>query len=143
MTVNTQKLNVESPIMPGKWAVRITSSDALFVEKHFVVFPLMFDQGKLMSRPSLINGKRITILRAGMDEEKYMEWRINILKNGVDLEEWIDKLTTDYWTLQSSCSYKASVRCRTLQSCQKSSWSSYYPDIKSELGPVNSYGRIR
>lgn len=143
MTVNTQKLNTESPIMPGNWALRITSSDALVVEKHFIVFPLMFDHGEPLLQPMLVNAKRITLLRPGMDEEKYMEWRINILKEGIDLEEWIDKLVTDSWTLQSSCSYDSTNKCRTLPICQKSLWSSYYPDIKSELGPVNSQGRIR
>lgn len=147
-TVSTQKLTSQAPMIPGKWAVRITSDGTLFVEKQFIVFPVTFDKaGQPLSEPSLLNAKRITILKPGMDAEKYMDWRSNVFKNGIDLENWLDKLVTEYWSLKSSCSYATSVSvknvCRTLPKCLTSSWSSYYPDVKSELGPTDAHGRIR
>ena len=150
-TVTTQKLNLETPIMPGKWAVQITSSNTLFVEKQFVVFPVMFDkEGEPLAEPPLLNAKRITetMNKAQMDVKKHMEWRIDVLKKDMQLEEWLDKLVNEYWSLKSTCSYSSSsyskkTVCRTLPSCATSSWSSYYPDVKSELGPINSQGRIR
>ena len=146
-TVAHQKLNLELPIMPGKWTLRLISSSTLFVEQQFVVFPVMFDKDKPLADPTLVNGKHVTVLKAGMDPQKYMEWRINVLKKGVDLQEWLDKLVSEVWSLKSTCAYFGTHgndgSCRTLQSCETSHWSGYYPDTKSELGPVNAVGRIR
>lgn len=155
-TVASSKLNLEAPLMPGKWVVRITASDELFVEKQFVVFPVMFDKsGEPLEQPSLVNAKRITILKPNMDKDRYMEWRVNILKFGTELQEWIDALASDQWNLKSMCSLhtangsssssasSTNSNCKSLPNCKRSSWSSYYPDTKSELGQPNDNGRIR
>ncbi len=144
--VSTQKLNNDGPIMPGKWTVRIATTGGLFVEKHFIVFPVMFNNtGEALSDPALLNAKRMTLLKSGMDAEKYMDWRVNVIKKGADLEEWLDKLVNEQWSLKSTCGLSTTLPqgCRTIPSCETTSWSSLYPDTKSELGPINSQGRMR
>lgn len=153
LTVTSHKLNSEAPLMPGKWAVRIMAAEELFIEKHFTVFPVMFDKsGTPLEQPSLVNAKRITILKPNMDKERYIGWRTNILKSGEKLQEWVDTLTLEQWQIKSTCgvhspgssaSSGTSNSCKSLPSCMVSSWSSFYPDTKSELGHPNDSGRIR
>lgn len=61
---------------------------------------------------------------------------------GPALEAWTDGELSGFWSVAGLCAMGPSA-CPSLELCRLSSWSSVFPDPKSELGPVKADGRLR
>lgn len=135
--VTYHKPRLEIPIMPGVWTVQLEAESTTFKQQTFMVSPLVFDKKTHLENPLLVNAKRIQL---GVESAKYIEWRNNVSKTGSQLDDWIDKLVGDFWHLRGICTTGS---CKGIPHCEDTSWSSLFPDPKSELGPVQPNGKIR
>lgn len=61
---------------------------------------------------------------------------------GPALEAWTDGELRSFWSVAGLCAMGPSS-CPSLELCRVTSWSSLFPDPKSELGPVKADGRLR
>lgn len=61
---------------------------------------------------------------------------------GPALEAWTDGELSGFWSVAGLCAMGPSA-CPSLELCRLTSWSSVFPDPKSELGPVKADGRLR
>lgn len=140
MTVTFHKPNFENPIMPGIWKVWIEVDSHVYMSQRFLVTPISYNKNLLLDNPVVVNGRRLDLAKSDIiDSEKYAKWRNNVIKTGKDLSDWIDELAESFWSIKDICS---STSCTSIRSCDESSWSTFYPDPKSELGPVQTNGLI-
>lgn len=68
--------------------------------------------------------------------------RRHALLTGPALEAWTDGELSGFWSVAGLCATGPSA-CPSLELCRRTSWSSLFPDPKSELGPVKADGRLR
>lgn len=142
--VNTNKLNTDRPLMPGLWKVRLELNSKVYKTLEFLVTPLYYDGAVPLSSPPAVNAKRMNHSDTVLTKSKnYKEWSHNVVKSGPELLNWIDQLVSRFWSVQAGCSVQEGrSSCSSFPSCRESKWSTYFPDPKSELGPVQSNGRI-
>lgn len=68
--------------------------------------------------------------------------RRHVELTGPALEAWTDGELSSFWSVAGLCAMGPSA-CPSLELCRLTSWSSLFPDPKSELGPVKADGRLR
>lgn len=68
--------------------------------------------------------------------------RLHAELTGPALEAWTDGELSGFWSVAGLCATGPSA-CPSLELCRLTSWSSLFPDPKSELGPVKADGRLR
>lgn len=145
--VKYHKPNLDRPIRPGIWTVKVETdgySNRLLMEVNFLVLPLTHKNMRLLENPQEINAIRAGHLGKKM-LSKYSAWKANVTKVGTDLEEWVDSLVTRYWMLDGYCRSHAKEgvkgaggsSCGWLSDCVSTAWSTRSPDTKSEL-PTSS-----
>ena len=143
-SVTMHKLEVPRPLMPGKWTVQMaTKGGDVIIEETFMVTPIMFNNRQPLENPVEVNTKYSTDLQTGMDTQLYMEWKSNVAKSGRRLEEWVDTLVGEFWSVVNVCQGNGDSGCGSLVSCDHTNWSALSPDPKSELGRIQPNGRIR
>ncbi|KAK7082661.1 Xylosyltransferase 2 [Halocaridina rubra] len=157
--VVSHKFDLQNPLLPGPWTVRVVVDNVVIATHMFLILPLQF-----------INGRQISIKEARMlhkgptgpytDDEASMRLQsypgnssameVAIAHSqlyGPLLSNWIDELVSRFFTIQDTC-YIPSVHVpdcvrTSLEPCAETSWSSMSPDPKSELGDINiESGRI-
>ena len=143
-TVTMHKLEVPRPLMPGRWTVQVAIKGGdMIIEETFMVTPLMFNNRQPLENPVEVNAKYSSDLQTGMDTQLYMEWKTNVAKSGKKLEDWIDALVGEFWSVVNVCRSDDSSGCGSLAYCDRTNWSALSPDPKSELGRIQPNGHIR
>ena len=138
--VTFHKPSFENPIMPGVWKVWVEIDSKVYISQSFLITPVSYNKNRPLDNPVVVNGKRIESSEPGnSDVERYTRWRNNVVKTGKDLTDWIDELVDWFWSVQGVCS---TTICPGMDLCDETSWSSFYSDPKSELGPVQTNGHI-
>lgn len=155
--VSYHKPKLERPIRPGLWSVKLVThvkSGKDLLQTDFLVVPLTHENKEPLGSPQSVNA-----LRAGLSGKVggagghggvalLESWRRNVSKSGVELDGWVDDLLGQYWRVEGSCRGGAIAMgtnggCGWMPSCAGSGWSTLSPDPKSELGEVQSNGRLR
>lgn len=143
--VTFHKLKLDKPLMPGVWKVWLEINKKIYMLQSFLVMPVVYDRDSLLNDPVSVNAKRMDhdiASKGGEIGQRYKEWAHNVVKTGQELNDWIDHLTEQFWEVKSVCCLGGNT-CKAVPSCEEMYWSSLYPDQKSELGPVQTDGRIR
>ncbi len=147
--VSYHKPKVERPIRPGVWSVSLeTKTGDRIMGTKFLVVPVTHDDKKPLTNPQAANARQANSLHPGIDSKEFLTWRTNVAKSGTDLEEWLDELVSGFWKLEATCRSSdidggAEPRCSWLPECASTSWSTFSPDPKSEIGSAKEDGRIR
>lgn len=143
--VSYHKPQLERPIRPGVWSVKVVlSDDTLVVETTFLVVPITHEDMIPLPNPQAVNARRANTLRPGIDSREFLKWRSNVAKSGTQLEEWLDELVQKFWKMESLCRTDVdSGRCSWITDCRSTSWSTFSPDPKTEIGEILPNGRIR
>ncbi len=148
-TVTYHKPKLELPIRPGIWTVRLELLEGtLLIKTKFLVVPMTHHDSVPLDSPQAINAKQAHNVQpdAVITREEYDKWQGNVLKSGVELEEWMDSLVQDYWTIDSYCrmdvGQSGGDQCTWIQDCFSTNWSTFYPDPKTEIGEIRSNGKI-
>lgn len=155
----SQKPDLQKPLRPGVWTVKVMYKWQVVAETCFLVVPLTFYKGRTISAveaalthsgPSGLYAGRdfsdfVTVLQLDDVDMAKQTAAENARKAGKDLEVWVDSLVGELWRVEGSCSKGGILdTCPYLDQCEATSWSSLSPDPKSELTPVNKLlGRIR
>ena len=157
--VTYHKPKLERPIRPGLWSVRLRTKHGEDLRQvDFSVVPLTHENKQPLSSPRSVNAVRGGEAVEGHEEE-FARWQRNAVKSGAELEEWVDRLVHQDWTIDSYCRERSGSRvggavegggalgdsggCSWMSECVASGWSTFSPDPKSEFGAVQSNGRLR
>ena len=144
--VTFHKPKLDRPIRPGVWNSRVELTDGTpIMETKFLVVPLTHENMNVMEDPPAVNAARESdAVSADSSLTKLEEWRQNVHKTGKDLQDWLDKLVSEFWKIENVCRTEASRDgCSYITDCASTDWSTFSPDPKSELGDVKWDGRIR
>ncbi|KAL0822523.1 hypothetical protein ABMA28_004572 [Loxostege sticticalis] len=161
---NFIKPNLKVPILPGIWKVGLFDHSELIVFTKFLISPLEFFSGKQVSH------HEATIIHSGSqsaykhfsnfkpsnflpnEEESLLLKKIsdsNVKRVNEDLREWIDSLTSNFYSVLGSCVESSSLNdspvCgnHKFEHCSDTEWSSLSPDPKGTIGKLNeSTGRL-
>ena len=145
-TITNHKPKLEKPLRAGVWKVMLLHpGGSAFMQVQFLVTPVKFDKKTPLANPSSANGKLAQVQPAnGVDLQRFELWKEKVLSNGEKLDNWVDRLVSEFWRVEGMCGVAAAVRqCRSLINCENTHWSTLSPDPKSELGPVQASGRLR
>ncbi|XP_013776191.1 xylosyltransferase oxt-like isoform X1 [Limulus polyphemus] len=144
------------PLRPGIWTLLLMYNWVLVAETHFLVVPLS------VYNTQPVDEQKTPMIHSGPGKQPYVDHDfsnvetllkytnktlmlqqavLNSQKAGKDLENWIDGLTTQFWTVQDLCFVSVpqhptgGALCLALDMdpCQLTLWSSKSPDPKSEV----------
>ena len=155
--VSFHKPKVERPIRPGVWTVKVTlppkDGGTVLMQNQFLVVPITHENRKPLADPQAVNARRTVTIKPSMDPKEFAQWRSNVSKSGAQLEQWLDSLVAKHWTIKGYCRTRTSKegegvgdspkQCSWIPDCMSTSWSSFSPDPKSEIGKIQLNGRIR
>ncbi len=148
--VTYHKPKLELPIRPGVWTVSLElPNDLLLMKTKFLVVPMTHHNKEVLGSPQVVNAKHSLTVEPNslIFQEEYTQWKENVSKSGLELEEWMDSLVKDYWTIDNYCRMDAGQsggeQCTWVQDCASTSWSTFSPDPKTEIGEIRTNGRIR
>ncbi len=146
-TVTYHKPKLELPIRPGIWGVHLELPDGtLLMKTQFLVVPMTHHNGVQLDNPQTINAKQTAQPDKVVSQEEYDKWLENVNKSGLELDEWMDELVKDYWTIDNYCrmdmSQSGGDQCSWIQDCFTTSFSTFAPDPKTELVEISSNGKI-
>ncbi|XP_063077573.1 xylosyltransferase 2 isoform X2 [Engraulis encrasicolus] len=148
---------LQHPLRPGVWRVRLLRLWQRIAETSFLVTPLTqrahipfntAEHGWLHAGPAgnvyleQSFQQLSSILRLPSLEEGLKEAHSHAQLQGAELEAWVDRGMSAFWSPGGGCSSLGSA-CPALSLCSSTPWSSLSPDPKAELGPIKSDGRIR
>lgn len=148
--VSYHKPKLERPIRPGVWSVKLQMSHgALLMQTDFTVVPITHENKQLLTSPQSLNAKRVEPV---VEDARYESWKRNVFKAGAELQEWVDELVGGEWDTESYCraggqggggGVAGGRGGCSMSDCVGASWSTLSPDPKSEIGEVQSNGRLR
>ena len=148
--VSFHKPKVERPIRPGVWTVKVTlppkDGGMVLMQNQFLVVPITHENKKPLSDPQSVNAKRTVTIKPSMNAKEFAQWVSNVSKTGPQLEHWMDSMVAKHWTIEGYCRTNmegAPRECSWIPDCTSTSWSSFSPDPKSEIGKIQPNGRIR
>lgn len=146
--VSYHKPKVERPIRPGVWMVSLELPDGILLRQtKFLVVPITHENKEVLELPQTINAKRMYTVKPSLDVKVFGRWKNNVSKTGMQLEQWMDELVKEFWMIEGYCrmdvGQSGGDKCSWIQNCKTTSWSTFSPDPKTELGEVGTNGRIR
>lgn len=146
--ISYHKPKVERPIRPGVWTVHLELPDStLLMHTKFLVVPITHENKEVLELPQTINARRTYTVKPSMDVKEFGRWKNNVSKSGTQLEQWMDEMVRDYWTIDGYCrmdvGHSGGERCSWIQDCESTTWSSFSPDPKIDIGEIRTNGRIR
>lgn len=149
--VSFHKPKLERPIRPGEWTVSLQinpkANGPVLMKSKFLVVPITHESKQPLVEPQAVNAVRAASARPGLDPKKLASWKENVYKRGEELERWLDSLVARWWRMEGYCRTSVggeeSNGCTWLPECSSKNWSSFFPDPKSELGEIQTDGRIR
>ncbi|CAH0761189.1 unnamed protein product [Diatraea saccharalis] len=163
---NFIKPNIKIPLLPGIWKVGLFERTNLVAITKFLITPLEYFSGKKTTR------QEVSIIHSGSQNsyKKYSHVKLvnflpnaeeslllqklahaNIKRINNDLREWIDNLTSGFYTILGSCvsalndNIKSKIKCGNyeFEYCSSTIWSSLSPDPKGTVGKLNEMtGRL-
>ncbi|XP_060066628.1 xylosyltransferase 1-like [Ylistrum balloti] len=148
--IGNHKPQLSVPLRPGVWTVKLMHRWNVVAETKFLVIPLTMMNGQPinMVEAELSHGgpkefyaskdfsEFKNVLKINTSNIFLNEAISNSKKTGAALESWIDSLTEDFWSIQSTCSVNAE-HCPQIDLCDTTSWSSRSPDPKSEIRGID------
>merc|ERR1711935_97695 len=161
--VAADKLSLRHPMRPGVYTITlfIRQSRQLQMVKssktHFTVTPLEFVRNlDIEINADKVNGGVADVAQINDKDKDLSSWskapadphhmtletelRHNSTFHGEQLRAWIDDVNERTWTISDVCGPPPHFD----QECTRAPWSTYYPDPKTELLPVDPVtGRIR
>lgn len=156
------KPTYNKPLRPGTWTVKMVyreegGNDLVIGQTSFLVIPLAFSNGVPVTADEAIasnngppGGRYNSQYTIEFDRESTNLSEIanramlNSKKMGQQLNEWIDTLVQENWSIEDACAVGEEVHeCNDLVKCELTSWSSRSPDPKSEIGQVSENGTLR
>lgn len=154
-TYSVHKPVFNKPLRPGVWTVRLIYSWELVAETRFLVTPLLYYNQQVMpdevavrihSGPDGLYTDRDfhsfhAVLQVVDTLRAEREAAANAAKTGEELRAWVTQLVQADWTVSDTCFVGDSVpsSCPGIKPCDKTTWSSYYPDPKSEVGELDPH----
>ncbi|XP_022241938.1 xylosyltransferase 2-like [Limulus polyphemus] len=156
----------KQPLRPGIWTLLLMYNWVLVAETHFLVIPLS------VYNTQKVDEMKTQLIHSGPVKQPYVDHDfsnveallkyanrslllqqavLNSQKTGKDLNEWIDGLTTQFWTVQDICFVSipkhpsGGALCSSLDidPCQLTIWSSKSPDPKSEMNSVFQESQVQ
>uniref|UniRef100_A0A1B6CJW1 protein xylosyltransferase n=1 Tax=Clastoptera arizonana TaxID=38151 RepID=A0A1B6CJW1_9HEMI len=153
--VNGIKASIKTPLLPGVWLLRMVYDGVVIAQTDFVVFPLQFFSGIPITQQQaeILHGGSRQPYKVAKDAYSHLleppdpvlerKSLANIRRSGKDLHQWIDSLTSRFYSVMETCavSSKETNLCRSihLEPCHTTSWSSYAPDPKSTISTINKF----
>ncbi|XP_073947203.1 xylosyltransferase oxt [Choristoneura fumiferana] len=160
---NFIKPNLKVPLLPGIWKVGLFESKSNLVAlTKFLITPLQYFSGKELSHQeaNIIHSgsqsayKNFSFIKPihfipGPDDSLLLQ-KIsysNTKRIHQDLREWIDGLTSQFYSVLGSCvSFSSSNNMSkhfvcgklTFEYCKSTEWSSLSPDPKGSIGKLNN-----
>ncbi len=152
------------PLRPGRWTVKMLYQWMVVAEVHCLVVPMALKNHKSISLEDSV------LLNSGPPDNNYVNKDFSSMKSlfqlsdssqlikdankkanskGEHLHAWIDDWVEQFWSVLGFCvtspkkADESRTGCSSFKLCETQPWSTYYPDPKSELGPVKPDGRIR
>lgn len=150
--IGSHKPQLKTPLRPGVWQVKLMYKYEVVAETSFLVVPLTIYRGRLISSSEaflshngpdgLYAGKDFAefkdVLQVNSSEEALKVAKSNGRKFGKALDDWVDKLTTEFWGYQTLCAMEDITKiCPEVDLCKDTTWSSRSPDPKSEIRGLN------
>jgi len=125
-TVESLSLDIPGPLTPGVWRAIVVHDGSLYAEEKFLVVPSLLKYDSVQEMEEKENYKLITDAYI----ERYLENSPapELIENDEDLYSAMGK----YFNLVDSC---GSLNC--LKHCSETSWSSKFPDPKSQITGVD------
>ena len=151
--IDQQNPNLNKPLRPGLWNVKLVYSSNIVAETDFLVTPLSHIAGlPITNREALVAHGGPAHLYTNndlshMQKELHLintklavrTSRLNEVKTGTSLLAWIDSLASKTWIIVDTCYYgdTSLSTCTDIAPCKTSYWSSKYPDLKSQINDVD------
>lgn len=135
--MNSQNLEINTPLKPGVWVVAVVYEGKKIAANEFLIVPqigdehLQFDAKDDASQKTW--GKYLPI-----DTKSGTKRRENALLMKHDISSYLDRTTTDFYSIQDICYVGNAPKCAEIQlhdwqSCSSTDWSSFSQDPKSKL----------
>lgn len=162
--VLSETFRLVKPLYPGIWNVHVVLNHIVIASHSFLVLPMQFVQGreiKIKEARKLHTGpeesyQQIDLHSICKDLDKYSNGNISAMDTaeqgnyfGQQLKQWIDSLVRSFYDIQDNCYIPSNnydlpkSLSGMLKECPHTSWSSYSPDPKSDLGVIDHItGRI-
>lgn len=166
--VSFHKPKLDHPLRPGVWSVKLklrgggAHHDTELMSIKFLVVPMTHKNGEPMESPQSVNAAKKDLdktARSNNNPRLIGEWLLNVSKSGANLQEWVDSLVGQYWSVGEYCRLPSPLalpavvggggenggsRCASwVPDCVSKEWSTFSPDPKSEIREIQSNGRIR
>ncbi|CAL4109821.1 unnamed protein product [Meganyctiphanes norvegica] len=155
----SETFKLVKPLYPGIWKVHVVQNHKVIASHSFLVLPMQFVQGreiKIKESRQLHKGpeesyQQIDLHSICKDLDKYNIGNFSAMNLasehgsyfGQQLKQWIDSLVTSFYDIQDNCYIPSSSYdfpkslSGMLKECPHTSWSSYSPDPKSDLGVID------
>ncbi len=155
------KPELEQPLRPGVWTVKLLYLWNAVAETYFLVTPYSHYEGRLITNAEaeeFHKGPKAGAYQKGHDFSHFQDRlslddpdtalviaQFNSQKVGLSLLAWLDELTAQFWRVADSCVVNERLPlCNKLPLCSATRWSTMSPDPKSELGEVDEdTGRLK
>lgn len=156
---NFIKPNFKAPLLPGIWKVGLFEQNDLVVSTKFLVTPLEYFSGNELTHQetSILHGGSQSSYKKysyfGQNnftptEEESIRLQKLSTSNGkrinLDLREWVDALTIDFYNVLGLCVTRSSnlkdkFECgnHKFDICESTQWSSLSSDPKGQVGRLN------
>lgn len=156
---NFIKPNIKAPLLPGIWKVGLFEENNLIVSTKFLITPLEYFSGKELSHQEariVHSGSQTSYKKYSSvgqnnftpteDEGRLLQKKSNsnVKRIRLDLREWVDGLTIDFYNVLGSCvtqssNIKDTLKCgnHKFDICESTQWSSLSPDPKGVIGRLN------
>lgn len=146
------KIYLDKLLLPGEWAAKLVYREALVAKTSFLVLPdiyhkRVYDGSSLLAYDmSPYNvpypTEKMVLLQKVVDELEVVHPTIEELKQTLhgshsSILAWIDDLVIRFWKPNAVCSLVKQSTCDILPICNTTTWSSFSPDPKSEIGLVD------
>lgn len=155
--VHTYRPELTKPLRPGMWTLKVLHAWRIVVELKFLVLPyshILTAPIDALSAQSLHSGPDgpyakqdfddlQKFLQLGKSDELKVQADENAKKHGPALLAWVDDLLQQVWHIEDTCSIREdalifpSSSCLPVAVCKATSWSTKFPDPKSDLSDLN------
>ncbi|XP_067937140.1 xylosyltransferase oxt-like [Watersipora subatra] len=146
------KVHLVKPMLPGQWHAKLVYQNVFVAKTSYLVLPELYSKRLLPPKFSVsydyspysvpISNELLSfyneIISDGEEAMYTTSQHQSLLEGSMSsLMAWCDKIVSDFWKPNSVCSIKPPAECEIIPLCNETSWSSFSPDPKSELGEIN------
>lgn len=156
--VGHHKPQLNKPLRPGMWTVKLLYSTDVVTETDFLVTPLSHSEGKPITDSAAVASHHGPANLYTNEDFSHMRKQLHLIntklavrtsqlnevKTGTSLLAWIDSLASKTWTVVDTCCGDSALpSCAEVAQCKTTYWSSKYPDLKSEITGIDvSTGKL-